>query len=152
MNVPLPTDTSDFIEAVARLMIPWGIPATTARLYGLLLVCAAPVSLDEIAAALAVSKSGASVAARQLEAMQLALRHGERGSRRVRYEASDRYEGVVAAQNQSVRDLAELIASRGLAVSKGPVAARLDEMVAFYTAMCDTRDAALRDWRARRKG
>ena len=54
-----------FIEDAARLLIPWGVPQTAARLYGYLLLCAEPVSLDRITADLEISKSSASVAARE---------------------------------------------------------------------------------------
>src|SRR5207244_11454935 len=70
-----------FVDDIARLLVPWGVPQTAARLYGYLLLCPEPVSLDRIAADLEVSKSSASVAARLLEMYTLARRHGERGSR-----------------------------------------------------------------------
>src|SRR5262245_4213347 len=33
-----------FIEDVARLLLPWGVPPAAARLYGYLLLCPHPVS------------------------------------------------------------------------------------------------------------
>ncbi len=73
-----------FIEDVTRLMVPWGVPQTAARLYGYLLLSAEPVSLDRITSDLEISKSSASVAARLLEQYTLARRHGEPPPRRAR--------------------------------------------------------------------
>lgn len=58
---------------------------------------------------LEVSKSSASVAARLLEMYTLVRRHGQRGSRRVLYEASDNYEGMLTAQNRTLEAGAELL-------------------------------------------
>src|SRR5882724_9782153 len=98
-----------FVEDVARLLTPWGVPQTAARLYGYLLLCAEPVSLDQISADLEVSKSSASVAARLLEMYTMARRHGQRGSRRLLYEASDNYEGMLSAQNRMLESGAALL-------------------------------------------
>jgi predicted transcriptional regulator len=96
----------------ARLMVPWGVPQAVARLYGYLLLGAEPVSLDRIAADLEVSKSSASVAARLLEKYTLVRRHGERGSKRVLYDASDNYEGMLSGQNRLLEASAELLSGR----------------------------------------
>jgi DNA-binding transcriptional regulator GbsR (MarR family) len=72
-------------------LVSWclgGVPQAAARLYGYLLLFSEPVSLDRMTVDLGISKSSASVAARPLEKYRLALRHGERGSKRMRYEAS----------------------------------------------------------------
>ena len=84
-----------FIEDAARLLVPWGVPQTAARLYGYLLLSAGPVSLDRITNDLEISKSSASVAARLLEQYTLTRRHGERGSKRALYAVSDNYEGML---------------------------------------------------------
>jgi DNA-binding transcriptional regulator GbsR (MarR family) len=41
-------DEQRFVEDVARLLMPWGVPPVAARLYGYLLRCPRPVSLDQI--------------------------------------------------------------------------------------------------------
>jgi hypothetical protein len=40
-----------FVDDVARLLVPWGVPQTAARLYGYLLLSPKPVSLDRITVA-----------------------------------------------------------------------------------------------------
>jgi len=98
-----------FIEDVTRLMVPWGVPQTAARLYGYLLLSAEPVSLDRITSDLEISKSSASVARGCLEQYTLARRHGERGSKRALYGVSDNYEGMLTEQNRLLDALAVLL-------------------------------------------
>lgn len=138
-----------FIEDVARLLVPWGVPQTAARLYGYLLLSAEPVSLDRITADLEMSKSSASVAARLLEQYTLARRHGERGSKRALYAVSENYEGMLTGQNRLLASLAELMQAGAGGVASGAAAARLEEMADFYLAIRQAMEATLRRWRAK---
>jgi DNA-binding transcriptional regulator GbsR (MarR family) len=137
-----------FIEDVARLMVPWGVPQTAARLYGYLLLSAEPVSLDRITADLEVSKSSACVAARLLEKYTLIRRHGERGSKRVLYDASDNYEGTLSEQNRLLEALSELLRTGEEIVGSGKARDRLEEMASFYEVIRHAMKAALDRWRA----
>ena len=140
-----------FIEDVARLLVPWGVPQTAARLYGYLLLSAEPVSLDRITTDLEISKSSASVAARLLEQYTLARRHGERGSKRALYEASDNYEGMLTEQNHLLNALADLLRAGAGAVSSKTTRDRLEEMARFYLATREAMELALQRWRTRRR-
>lgn len=139
------------IEDVARLLMPWGVPQTAARLYGYLLLSAEPVSLDRLTADLEISKSSASVAARLLEQYTLARRHGERGSKRALYEASDNYEGMLTQQNRLLEALAELLRAGAGAAASSTTRARLEEMAEFYLVTRQAMELALRNWRDRRR-
>jgi DNA-binding transcriptional regulator GbsR (MarR family) len=139
-----------FVESITRLLVPWGVPQTAARLYGYLLLCDEPVSLDRIAADLEVSKSSASVAARLLEMYTLARRHGQRGSRRVLFEASDNYEGMLTAQNRVLDAGAELLRAGARDVASGKARERLAEMADFYLVTREAMEQALRRWRERK--
>jgi DNA-binding transcriptional regulator GbsR (MarR family) len=110
-NEELTNEQLRFIEDVARLLVPWGVPQAAARLYGYLLLFPEPVSLDRMTVDLGISKSSASVAARLLEKYRLALRHGERGSKRVRYEASYDYDGMLTEHNRLLDALADQLKS-----------------------------------------
>jgi HTH-type transcriptional regulator, osmoprotectant uptake regulator len=145
----LPESERRFVEAMARFLVPWGVPLTAARLYGYLLLRAEPVSLDQMAADLEVSKSSASVAARLLELYTLAHRQGQRGSRRVLYQASDNYEAMLTAQNRALETGAELLRSGAHDAVSEPVRARLEEMAEFYLVTRNAMESALRHWRAR---
>jgi predicted transcriptional regulator len=147
---PLTLAERRFLDDMARLLVPWGVPQTAARLYGYLLLSPEPVSLDRITLDLEVSKSSASVAARLLEMYTLVRRHGERGSRRVLYEASDNYEGMLAAQNRALESGAELLAAGARGATSDTTRARLAEMAEFYLITREALESALRRWRARR--
>jgi DNA-binding transcriptional regulator GbsR (MarR family) len=138
-----------FIEDVARLMVPWGVPQTAARLYGYLLLSAEPVSLDRITVDLEMSKSSASVAARLLEKYTLARRHGERGSKRALYEVSDNYEQMLTEQNRLLQALANQLKGGANIAASGTVRNRLKEMVEFYLVTRQTMESALHRWRSR---
>jgi DNA-binding transcriptional regulator GbsR (MarR family) len=140
-----------FTEDVAQLLVPWGVPQTAARLYGYLLLNPEPVTLDRITADLEISKSSASVAARLLEQYMLVRRLGERGSKRVLYEVSENYEGMLTAQNRLIEAMVELFRTGAGSVASGSAHERLNEMAEFYLVMRDAMDEALRSWRQRRR-
>jgi DNA-binding transcriptional regulator GbsR (MarR family) len=110
-------------------------------------ISAEPVSLDRIAADLEVSKSGASVAARLLEKYGLALRHGERGSKRVMYEVSQNYDGMLIEQTRLLDGTAELLKSGASTMASGKVKSRLEEMAEFYLTIRQSMEAPLQRWR-----
>ncbi len=128
-------------------MVPWGVPQAAARLYGYLLLSAEPASLDRIAEDLEISKSSASVAARLLEKYRLALRHSKRGSKRVLYEVSQNYDGMLTEQNRMLAALAELLTSGTEVANSGKTQSRLEEMADFYSTMRLATEAALQRWR-----
>lgn len=141
-----------FVDAVARLLIPWGVPQAAARLYGYLLRCEAPVTLDRIAADLEMSKSTASVAARLLEMYTVARRRGARGSKRVLFEASDNYEGMLTAQNGLLQSMANVLGGGARDLPPRRARERLAEMSTFYLAVRDAMDSALVAWRESKRG
>jgi hypothetical protein len=138
-----------FVDDMARLLVPWGVPLSAARLYGYLLLCPTPVSLDRISHDLQVSKSSASVAARLLEMYTLARRHGVRGSRRLLYEASDNYVGKLTAQNRLLQSGAELLRAGARSTRSSVVRTRLQGMANFYDVTLNAMEAVIRQWRVR---
>src|SRR5262249_36323877 len=136
-----------FVEDVARLLVPWGVPPAAARLYGHLLLCPRPISLDEISENLGMSKSSATVAARLLEGYTLARRHRESGTKRALYAVADDYETMIRQQNRLLEALAaQLNAGAAIARSKG-VSARLEEMANFYQLMRGAMEDAMGRWK-----
>lgn len=136
-----------FVEDVARLLTPWGVPPAAARLYGYLLLCPRPVSLDQITEDLEISKSSASVAARLLESYTLARRHSEPGTKRALYAVADDYEAMIRQQNRLLDALAgQLKAGAGITASKA-VNARLGEMANFYQVMRGAMEDAMSRWK-----
>lgn len=143
-------DERRFIEDVARLLTPWGVPTVAARLYGYLLLRPNPVSLDQITEDLGISKSSASVAARLLESYTLARRHSELGTKRALYAVADDYEAMMQQQNRLLDALAgQLNTGAGIAVSKA-ASTRLQEMAEFYRVMLGAMEDAMRRWKRER--
>jgi DNA-binding transcriptional regulator GbsR (MarR family) len=144
-------DKLRFIEDMARLLMPWGVPPVAARLYGYLLLCPRPVSLDQITKDLGISKSSASVAARLLESYTLAHRHHEPGTKRALYAVADDYEAMIQQQNRLLDALAkQLSAGAGIVLSKD-VNARLEEMAEFYRVMRGAMEDSMRRWKRGRR-
>lgn len=144
-----PATEQRFIEDVARLLVPWGVPQTAARLYGYLLLKAEPASLDRITSELEISKSSASVAARLLEQYKLVRRYGERGSKRALYGVSENYEVMLAEQNRLLDALAALFRAGAGTAASDAARHRLDDMANFYVAIRQAMDTALQLWRTR---
>ena len=151
MSDKVDKDGRRFVEDVARLLTPWGVPPVAARLYGHLLLCPRPVSLDQITTDLGISKSSASVAARLLESYTLVRRHSEPGTKRALYAVADDYEAMIRQQNRLLNALAEqLSAGIEIAASKA-VSARLEEMADFYRVMRGAMEDAMSRWRRGRR-
>jgi DNA-binding transcriptional regulator GbsR (MarR family) len=101
---PLTEAQHRFIDDLAQTYARYGVSLTFGRLFGLLLVSDGPVSLDDIASQLLISKSGASVTARELERSGVVRRLATPRSRRIMYEATDNMEATFGAQIARVRD------------------------------------------------
>lgn len=78
-----------FVDAWGRMGVIWGIPRTTARIQALLLAADEPLSLDEIASRLSISKGGASGRLKDLREWGVVERGAVVGDRRDFYVASD---------------------------------------------------------------
>ena len=139
-----------FIRGMAQLLVPLGVPQTAARLYGYLLLSEEPVSLDRIMVELEISKSTASVAARLLEMYTLVRRSGQRGTRRVLFEVSDDYNGMINAQKRSLEQLAALIKEGAQSSASKKTRERLRTMAEFYLVNRNAMESAQREWAERK--
>ena len=145
----LDKDGRRFVADMARLLTPWGVPPVAARLYGYLLLCPHPVSLDQITEQLEISKSSASVAARLLESYTLARRHSEAGTKRALYAAADDYEVMIRQQNRLLDALAEQLDIGARIAASKPVSVRLEAMADFYRVMRSAMEDAMSRWKRR---
>jgi DNA-binding transcriptional regulator GbsR (MarR family) len=75
------------IQALGRQSAFWGLGKTAGEMYAVLYLSAAPLSLEEVARRLRVTKGNISVAVRQLEHLGLVRRSRQKGDRRVFFEA-----------------------------------------------------------------
>lgn len=121
-----------FIDDLSALLMTWNMPAHAARVYGYLLLCNAPASLDDIARDLEMSRSNAFNAARVLEQSQNIRRSSERGSKRIFFEASDDPGAPLRRQTETLGRMSALIAASREAVADGEAGERLGRLAAFH--------------------
>jgi hypothetical protein len=149
-KVRLPEAQRTFIDDQAQWMARYGFSLTVGRLMGLLLVSDEPVSLDDIADHLGLSKSGASVAARDLERLGLARRLATPGSRRIVYEAVDVMEPSFESGVVRFRDGLAMV-RRGIALlPPGKARKRMKLMEELYQFWLAEMDDITTRWHRRR--
>ncbi len=132
MSNPIPAAEMRFIDDLAALMVPWGWQRNVGRMYAYLLLQDEPIGLDELAAALGIAKSNASVAARTLEQFGNARRHTEPGTKRIRYSAPGTHTGPFTSRVELLGRLVALLHGEDIAHRSGAVTERLQLMADFY--------------------
>jgi len=147
MNLTSPE--KGFIENMGRLMIGWGLPRTTGRVYAYLLLRPEPATLDQIAKDLDVAKSGASVSTRQLVAFGMARAHRQPGSKRLGFDAIYDLAGVLAAREVQTRLFMDGL-REGARVASSPGARR--KMSSMSDAIADVVVRLTALARSQRKG
>ena len=124
-----------FVEEFAALLAPWGLPPASGRLYGYALLHQRPVSLDQIAADLEMSKAGAWNAAKVLERCGHVRRYGEPGSKRALYAATYNHASILREHSAMWGDLGALLQNSASDVAADEPAGRMLEMARFFLAM-----------------
>ena len=137
-------------DSVGRTYAKYGLPLSIGRVFGLLLASDEPMSLDEIAETLGISKSGASVAARDLERVGGVHRLGATGSKRVFYEATDRMETTFDATFVRIRDALETMKRAEAMLGPGKAGRRMKEMVEVHEFWLRELDGIKERWSRRR--
>lgn len=147
----LAIETRRFMERVAELLEMMGIPRSSGRMFGLLLVADRPLSLDEIADTLKLSKPSVSMNARLYERLQLLQRTHVPGDRRHYYEIlPGAFERTVEARMAAIHGFIELTRT-GLEViddDNDVARARLETMRDFYKHLEKAMREALDSWKA----
>ena len=132
-----------FVDHLGQLMVGWGLPRTTGRVWAYLLLRGAPTALDDITHDLGVAKSGASVGARQLVGFGLARSTGERGSRRLLFTAIDSIDAMFVVRSESARALMRLL-GEGARVASAPVTrAKLRDMASTIDEILERESAVI---------
>jgi predicted transcriptional regulator len=102
----------DLIEKIGIHFEQHALPRIAGRIFGLLLISAEPMSLDQIAERLHVSRASVSVDARRLANMGMIEQSALPGDRRKYYRISeDAFARAMRMRLQSIRDFHSLIAS-----------------------------------------
>jgi DNA-binding transcriptional regulator GbsR (MarR family) len=91
----------ELMELAARLFQRLGMPRSTGQIYAILFVSPKPLSLDDIAEALAISKTSASTGTRQLMAFNMIRQVWMPGERRDHFEARTDVREVLRANYHS---------------------------------------------------
>lgn len=147
LNIPdrLGDDERRFMDEFAALLALRGMPLSSGRLYGYLLLQQTPVSLEKIGADLELSKGGAWNAAKVLERCGHVRRYGEPGSKRLLYAATDNYAAPLLEQCALLGQVGSLLQTSAGTIAKAQAATRLGEMSDFYFSMKQTMEDAIRD-------
>jgi DNA-binding transcriptional regulator GbsR (MarR family) len=148
----LTREERDFVEQMGLIWERLGGTRTLGRVHGLLMIADKPLSLNEIAGLLQVSKPSISTNARVCEQLGLAQRVSVPGDRRDYYEASPgAFERAITIRLQVAQELIRL-AQQGLAAigeTNSAARTRLTEMRDFYEfAIAETNEMVAR-WRAK---
>lgn len=144
-------EQTQFADDMGQQMVGWGLPRTTGRVYGVLLLESDPITLDQLASDLQIAKSGASVAMRQLLALGLARSLGRRGSRKLLYEALYEPEAVLAARNAQMLAFVDRLRQGSRVASAGRARDRLGDMATDVEVWMDAMRELATGMRARQK-
>ena len=150
----LSPDMQAFIERVGLYYARYGLPRIGGRILGLLIVAERPLTLDDIAGALQVSRASVSTNVRLAVTYGFAEQVGVPGDRRDYYQFPESgWDRALLINIEAVKGL-QALAERGIA-SVGPDDAvardRLEEMLEFSGVLLDDSYAMLEHWRTYRQ-
>jgi len=143
-----------FVESMGRYFERYGLARIGGRIIGLLMVADHPLSLDEIATRLQVSRASVSTNIRLATANDLAELVTFPGDRRDYYRMIDDAWGHGMHAEIAAIPALRRIAERGLAaLGPGETAAReqLEEMIDFCDFAMEERRGVLERWQSRRE-
>lgn len=147
-------DKQQYIEKYGTYFEAQGLPLSAGRVIGLLMVTEEPLTLDDIAERLEISKTSASTGTRLLESAAIVRRVTVRGQRRIHYTmAGDMWPEMFRQKIQTFTYLADL-AAEGQAVVEADhqeVQGRLTSMEEFYRFLAAEMEMAVNRW-VQRKG
>jgi biotin operon repressor len=143
-----------FIEAIGGYFTQYGLPRIAGRLLGLAMVVDRPLTLDDMAAALGVSRASISTNIRLIESVGFVDRVTIPKDRRDYYRcSSDPWDARIRSGIVQI-DTLGAIARRGLAaVEAGDAYARahLEELAEFCDFLLKEERGLLQRWRAHRE-
>jgi hypothetical protein len=134
-RIPSQNTTREFIDELASLLAPWGVPATAGRLYAYLLLHDKAVSLEAIAEDLEMSKAGAWNAATFLEKSGNIRRFSERGSKRVFFRRSTDMAPCQMGQMRAMGAIGRLLRDSAPKIGDDEARKRLERIGGFCIDM-----------------
>lgn len=140
-----------FIERMGLAHAEEGLPRISGRLMGLMLLEGGPLSFDQIAERLQVSRSSVSTNARILEGQGIIERTGIPGDRQVYYRlADDPYFGLLATVLRRKRQVKRIVEEtlEELEDPDGERYRRLDAMLRFHELVTTKLEQILDSWQS----
>jgi DNA-binding transcriptional regulator GbsR (MarR family) len=138
-----------FMDDLGHLYAHYGLSVTFGRAFALLLLREDPISLDDLAAELEVSKSAVSVAARDLERAGLARRLTSPGSRKVLYEAIDDMVPIFQAQFTRIRQSLPVLQGTDELATGSKARQRMRDMIELHEFWLAEAQGIVERWRKR---
>jgi hypothetical protein len=132
-----------FIQEVASVFAPMGMPSSVGRVYGYLLLKQSPTSLDQIAADLTLSKGAAWNAARVLERYGQAQRHSEPGGKRAMYAPAENFGSSFLSLLSLLGTFGSVLQTGASNVATGETAERLAARAKFHVLLRQTMETAI---------
>jgi DNA-binding transcriptional regulator GbsR (MarR family) len=142
-----------FIERAGMLWEKDGFPRIAGRIFGLALLTEGPLSLDELAESLGVSKASISTDTRLLERMGLLERVTKPGDRKDYYQSTDRsFERAIAERVRRMHEFEALVESgRAIPGISLAVSERLADHHFAFSHITKALETALRGLEAKHR-
>lgn len=148
----LTSDERQFIESFAVLLADRGMSPSAGRVYGYLLLRQGPLSIDQIASDLEMSRVGAWNSAKSLEAYGHVRRFGTQGSKRSLYASSDDFGAPLLRQAALLGDIGLLLQSGSKNLVSGKAAEELQGRADFYLSIQQAMEAKVTELNRLRSG
>lgn len=138
------TERDRFMHTIGDMLASWSLSRATGRVYGALLLEDDPVSLDQLASAVGLSKGQISTSTRELVSWGLARTIPQAGSRRLLVAASGGLEALLEASQRRVRTLVGALGDgRGLVVPGSNADQRLGDVIDLFDGYIRAGDEIL---------
>jgi DNA-binding transcriptional regulator GbsR (MarR family) len=137
MNPALISARENFIQGISRISQFWGFPKAMGALYAVLYLSPEPLSLDELAEQVGVTKGAVSTNVRALERLAMVHQHIQIGERRDYYTAETDFWKIVKSLlkereksefDQAIRTVGESLSI----INTGHIEPADEELAKFY--------------------
>lgn len=142
----------EFIATFAALLEPWGLPPSAGRVFACLLLHQQPVSVDQLARDLDMSRVGAWNAAKSLERFGHVRRFSVAGSKRALYAPSNDFSEPLLQQAKLIDSMGLLLQGGAESIARGEAVSALAERASFYRSLAATMNAAIATLNRQRTG
>lgn len=141
---------SQFVENIGMIMERYGLPRIGGRIMGLMMLDDKPLSLDDIAQLLGVSRASVSTNLRLSEMAGLAKRVARPGDRRDYYVGTEDmwYQGIKASKQEGVTQMGDAARAALPNIPPDDIVARdrLQEMIDFSEFFVERLEQLMEDW------